>query len=54
MQLMADFTASARRAGNPPEVLAAAEEALQSHLLAFAAEEARLEKKVIDFPPAGG
>ncbi len=47
MQLMANFTASVRRGGNPPEVLAAAEEALQSHLMAFAAEEARLEAKVI-------
>jgi len=48
MQLMADFTASVRRGGNPPEVLAAAEEALRSHLLAFAAEEARLGKKVVE------
>ncbi len=54
MQLMADFCASVLRGGNPPEVLAAAEEALQSHLLAFAAEEARLQKKVIEFPQAGG
>lgn len=45
---MADFAACVRRGGNPPEVLAAAEEALSSHLLAFAAEEARLEKKVIE------
>lgn len=49
MQLMADFTRSVRRGGNPPEVLAAAEQALRSHLLAFAAEEARLDKKVVFF-----
>mgnify|MGYP005852892723 FL=1 len=54
MQLMADFCASVRRGGNPTDVLAAAEEALQSHLLAFTAEEARLEKKVIELPRSGG
>ena len=46
-QLMADFVASIQRGGNPPEVLRAAQEALESHLLAFTAEEARLDQKVI-------
>jgi len=53
MQMMADFTASVRLDGNPPEVLAAAEEALFSHLLAFSAEEARLQKKVIELSSSG-
>lgn len=51
--MMADFTASVRLDGNPPEVLAAAEEALFSHLLAFSAEEARLQKKVIELSSSG-
>ena len=47
-QLMADFIASVLRGGNPPEVLEAAEEALDSHSLAFVAEEARKQGSVID------
>ena len=47
-QLMADFIASVRRGGNSPELLKAAEEALASHSLAFAAEEARKLGPVID------
>ncbi len=48
-QIMADFTASVERGGNPPEVLRTAREALTAHRTGFAAEEARLEKKVIEF-----
>jgi len=47
-QLMADFIGFVNRGGNPPEVLQAAQEALASHLLAFAAEEARLGGKTLD------
>jgi predicted dehydrogenase len=46
-QLMAEFTASVRRGGNPTEVQAAARQALQAHRLAFLAEQARLEGSVI-------
>ncbi|MHB8113018.1 MAG: Gfo/Idh/MocA family protein [Bellilinea sp.] len=46
-QLMADFIASVRRGGNPPEVQTAARQALQAHRLAFLAEQARLEGNVI-------
>lgn len=46
-QLMKDFVASVARGGNPPEVLQGARDALASHALAFAAEEARLKEKTI-------
>lgn len=46
-QLMAEFTASVRQGGNPPEVQAAAREALEAHRLAFLAEQARVEGTTI-------
>ena len=46
-QLMADFIASVRRGGNPPDVMQGAEDALASHMLAFTAEQARQEARVI-------
>jgi len=47
-QLMAEFIESVRKGGNPPEVRAAAREALRAHRLAFLAEKARVKAKVID------
>jgi hypothetical protein len=45
---MAGFVAALR--GDEAEVLTAASESLESHLLAFAAEEARVSGRVIDMP----
>lgn len=47
-QLMAEFVNAVREGGYPENIQRAAREALFSHLLAFAAEEARLQKKVIE------
>ncbi|MEW6179673.1 MAG: Gfo/Idh/MocA family oxidoreductase [Chloroflexota bacterium] len=46
-RLMAEFVARVREGGYPDSVKQVAREALFSHLLAFAAEQSRLEKKVI-------
>lgn len=46
-QLMAEFIAHIREGGYPESVRLAAREALFSHMLAFAAEEARLGQRVI-------
>ncbi len=46
-QLMADFVRSVQCDDYPTDVLQAAREALASHLVAFAAETARLEKRTI-------
>ncbi|MHB1120413.1 MAG: Gfo/Idh/MocA family oxidoreductase [Bellilinea sp.] len=53
-QLMAEFAASVRAGGNPPEVQAAARAALQAHRLAFLAEQARVEGVVIQLDKGGG
>lgn len=52
LQLVAEFIESVRGGGNPPEVQAAAREALQAHRLAFLAEQARVEGMVIRLEPA--
>jgi hypothetical protein len=52
-QLMAEFTASVRAGGNPPEVQAAAQEALLAHRLAFLAEKARVKGKTIHLESGG-
>jgi predicted dehydrogenase len=46
--LMAAFVASLQGSGGGDHMLTGAEDSLESHLLAFAAEEARLSGKVID------
>lgn len=53
-QLMKDFLASIGRGGNPSEVLRGAEEALASHALAFAAEDARLRGVTLNLAPESG
>ncbi len=50
-QLMAEFVGHVREGGYSESVKRAAREALFSHRLAFAAEEARLEQKVIPINP---
>ncbi|KPL82898.1 hypothetical protein SE15_08960 [Thermanaerothrix daxensis] len=49
MGLMEHFVACVRAGGNPAEVLQTAREALESHRLAFAAEESRLTGRVFTF-----
>ncbi|WP_299027013.1 Gfo/Idh/MocA family oxidoreductase [uncultured Thermanaerothrix sp.] len=49
MGLMAHFVTCVRAGGNPPEVRQTAREALESHRLAFAAEESRLTGRVFNF-----
>jgi len=51
-QLMREFVAHIRKGGYPDTAKRAAREALFSHMLAFAAEEARIERKVIPIMPA--
>lgn len=46
-QLMAEFIASVRQGSNSPELQAAAREALEAHRLAFLAEQARIEGRLI-------
>jgi predicted dehydrogenase len=51
-QLMREFVAHIREGGYPETAKRAAREALFSHTLAFAAEEARIERKVVPIMPA--